>query len=88
MLVKIIDYGVAKVMVSDPTLRQTQAGFIGTPAFASPEQFNDAGPAASRHPLGYLLVGHCPLVSAYWPDAFRRTIVARGASKAEGAASP
>jgi TolB-like protein/Flp pilus assembly protein TadD len=42
MLVKIIDYGVAKVMVSDPTL-QTQAGFIGTPAFASPEQFNDLG---------------------------------------------
>src|ERR1700751_977578 len=28
MLVKIIDYGVAKVLVSDPTL-QTQAGFIG-----------------------------------------------------------
>jgi serine/threonine-protein kinase len=42
MLVKIIDYGVAKVMVSDPTV-QTQAGFIGTPAFASPEQFNDLG---------------------------------------------
>ena len=40
MLVKIIDYGVAKVMVFDPTL-QTQAGFIGTPAFASPEQFNE-----------------------------------------------
>jgi len=42
MLVKIIDYGVAKVMVADPAL-QTQAGFIGTPAFASPEQFNDLG---------------------------------------------
>jgi serine/threonine protein kinase/Flp pilus assembly protein TadD len=42
MLVKIIDYGIAKVMVSDPTL-QTHAGFIGTPAFASPEQFNGPG---------------------------------------------
>jgi eukaryotic-like serine/threonine-protein kinase len=42
MLVKIIDYGVAKVMVSDPAL-QTQAGFIGTPGFASPEQFNELG---------------------------------------------
>src|ERR1700750_421303 len=42
MLVKIIDYGVAKVMISDPTL-QTQAAFIGTPAFASPEQFNEPG---------------------------------------------
>src|SRR5215475_13391953 len=40
-LVKIIDYGVAKVMASDSTA-QTQAGFIGTPAFASPEQFDEA----------------------------------------------
>ena len=47
-----------------PTL-QTQAGFIGTPAFASPEQFNDAGPAASRYPLGHLLVGRRLLVSAH-----------------------
>ena len=43
-LVKIIDYGVAKVLApqADATL-QTQAGFIGTPAFASPEQFNEVG---------------------------------------------
>ena len=34
VLVKIIDYGVAKVMASDATA-QTQAGFIGTPAFES-----------------------------------------------------
>src|SRR4030095_9234804 len=38
MLVKIIDYGVAKVIAADATI-QTQGGFIGTPAFASPEQF-------------------------------------------------
>ncbi|MGC2352489.1 MAG: serine/threonine-protein kinase, partial [Candidatus Udaeobacter sp.] len=43
LLVKIIDYGVAKVIAAqDPTLR-TQAGFIGTPAFASPEQFDEVG---------------------------------------------
>ena len=42
LVVKIIDYGVAKVMAADPAV-QTQAGFIGTPAFASPEQFNESG---------------------------------------------
>ena len=40
LLAKIIDYGVAKVIATDPTI-QTQAGFIGTPAFASPEQFHE-----------------------------------------------
>jgi len=68
MLVKIIDYGVAKVMVSDPTL-QTQAGFIGTPAFASPEQFNELGQRqvdtrSDIYSLGivlwYLLTGQTP----------------------------
>ena len=67
-LVKIIDYGIAKVMVSDPTL-QTQAGFIGTPAFASPEQFNDLGQQqvdtrSDIYSLGvvfwYLLIGRTP----------------------------
>jgi serine/threonine protein kinase/Flp pilus assembly protein TadD len=43
-LVKIIDYGVAKVVASQTdTIDQTQAGFIGTPAFASPEQFAEPG---------------------------------------------
>jgi serine/threonine protein kinase/Flp pilus assembly protein TadD len=43
LVVKIIDYGVAKVPAAqaDATY-QTQAGFIGTPAFASPEQFDEA----------------------------------------------
>jgi TolB-like protein/Flp pilus assembly protein TadD len=45
LLVRVIDYGVAKVLApgGDSGVEQTQAGFIGTPAFASPEQFNDLG---------------------------------------------
>ena len=42
ILIKIIDYGVAKMMAPDATI-QTQAGFIGTPSFASPEQFDEVG---------------------------------------------
>jgi serine/threonine protein kinase len=67
LLVKIIDYGVAKVIVPDG-LDQTQAGFIGTPAFASPEQFNEDGhhtdARSDIYSLGtvfwYLLTGTTP----------------------------
>src|SRR5216117_327971 len=71
--VKLIYYGVAKVMGPqvEPGLEQTQAGFIGTPAFASPEQFAGAGqlPVDTRsdiYSLGvtlwYLLTGRTPFV--------------------------
>jgi serine/threonine-protein kinase len=71
LLVKIIDYGVAKVLASqtDPA-EQTQIGFIGTPAFASPEQFGEPGQAtvdarSDIYSLGatlwYLLTGHTPI---------------------------
>src|SRR3982751_414370 len=71
--VKLIDYGVAKVMgaQTEPGVEQTQAGFIGTPAFASPEQFAGAGqlPIDTRsdiYSLGvtlwYLLSGRTPFV--------------------------
>ncbi len=44
LLVKIIDYGIAKVVAAQTgTVYRTQAGFIGTPAFASPEQFDEVG---------------------------------------------
>src|SRR2546423_5243662 len=40
-IVKVIDYGIAKILNPEAECgaEQTQTGFIGTPAFASPEQF-------------------------------------------------
>src|SRR2546425_6133845 len=70
--VKLIDYGVAKVMGPQTAgAEQTQAGFIGTPAFASPEQFAGAGQVridtrSDIYSLGvtlwYLLSGRTPFV--------------------------
>ena len=71
--VKLIDYGVAKVMEAQTQAgaEQTHAGFIGTPAFASPEQFAGAGqlPVDTRsdiYSLGvtlwYLLTGRTPFI--------------------------
>jgi serine/threonine protein kinase/Tfp pilus assembly protein PilF len=71
--VKVIDYGVSKVMgpQAEPGAEQTQAGFIGTPAFASPEQFAGAGQLqidtrSDIYSLGvtlwYLLSGRTPFV--------------------------
>jgi serine/threonine protein kinase/Tfp pilus assembly protein PilF len=73
LTVKLIDYGVAKVMDPQAELgvEQTRAGFIGTPAFASPEQFVGTGqlPIDTRsdiYSLGvtlwYLLTGRTPFV--------------------------
>src|SRR6184192_3117743 len=71
--VKLIDYGVARVMgpQTQSGAEQTHAGFIGTPAFASQEQFAGAGqlPVDTRsdiYSLGvtlwYLLTGRTPFV--------------------------
>src|SRR5258705_2782095 len=73
LAVKVIDYGVAQVMEAqtEAGADQTQAGFVGTPAFASPEQFAGAGqsPIDTRsdiYSLGvtlwYLLTGRTPFV--------------------------
>src|SRR5882762_4914579 len=73
LTVKLIDYGVAKVMglQAEAGAEQTQAGFIGTPAFASPEQFAGAGQSridtrSDIYSLGvtlwYLLSGRTPFV--------------------------
>jgi TolB-like protein/Tfp pilus assembly protein PilF len=73
LIVKLIDYGVAKVMgpQAEPGAEQTQAGFIGTPAFASPEQFDGARQSridtrSDIYSLGvtfwYLLTARTPFV--------------------------
>ncbi len=73
LVVKVIDYGVAKVVASESETGadQTRAGFIGTPAFASPEQFASTGqmPVDTRsdiYSLGvtlwYLLCGRTPFI--------------------------
>src|SRR5436190_19233010 len=81
--IKLIDYGVSKVLgpEAEPGLEQTQAGFIGTPAFASPEQFAGAGrlPVDTRsdiYSLGvtlwYLLTGRTPFVGRTMEEIRRR----------------
>jgi len=79
ILVKVIDFGVAKLMGAG--VDQTQAGFIGTPAYASPEQF--AGVEAPSidtrsdiYSLGvtlwYLLSGRTPFPGRTLEDIQRR----------------
>ncbi len=83
--VKLIDYGVAKVMgaAAESNVEQTQAGFIGTPAFASPEQFAGAGqmPIDTRsdiYSLGatlwYLLTGRTPFAGRTMEEIRTRQI--------------
>src|SRR5262249_54820951 len=43
IVVKVIDFGVAKAVAEKPNaMAITHGGFVGTPAFASPEQFTNA----------------------------------------------
>src|SRR5438874_201338 len=72
-IVKVIDYGIAKILNPEAECgaEQTQTGFIGTPAFASPEQFASSeqmkiDTRADIYSLGvtfgYLLSGLVPFV--------------------------
>src|SRR5438094_528470 len=70
-VVKVIDLGVAKALVEKPdAMGLTHGGFVGTPAFASPEQFTDAsvGVRSDIYSLGatlwYVLTGHRPFEGA------------------------
>src|SRR6266513_5216721 len=78
-IVKVIDYGIAKILnpEAERGAEQTQTGFIGTPAFASPEQFapSEQMKIDTRSDIyslgatfGYLLSGRVPFVGRNLKD--------------------
>src|SRR6478752_5268718 len=83
LVVKLIDYGLAKLLApeAERPAEQTQTGFIGTPAFASPEQFPNIGQTridtrSDIYSLGvtfwYLLCGRVPFVGRPLEDIHAR----------------
>src|SRR5260370_3360265 len=74
-IVKVIDYGIAKIVnpEAERGAEQTQTGFIGTPAFASPEQFapSEQTKIDTRSDIYSLGVAFCYLLSGRVPLEWR-----------------
>ena len=98
-IVKVIDYGIAKIL--DPQAErgaeQTHTGFIGTPAFASPEQFAPSEQTkidtrSDIYSLGvtfwYLLSGRVPFVGRTLEEVRVKTNRGTPARTAEGCSRP
>jgi serine/threonine protein kinase len=65
---KILDFGIAKVMANNPVGGQ-QTATVGTPMYMAPEQINGdpIGPASDLYSLGH--IGYSLLVGrSYWSD--------------------
>ena len=99
LVVKVIDYGVAKVLAPEAErgAEQTQTGFIGTPAFASPEQFPSSGQTcidtrSDIYSLGvtfwYMLCGRVPFVGRTLEDIHARQAQPIPVEPAKGSPDP
>jgi TolB-like protein len=79
LTVKVIDFGLAKVAAAADQTDLTQAGFVGTPAFASPEQFAGAGVdvRSDLYSLGVtlwvILTGKAPFRGS-WPEVMHQQL--------------
>ena len=76
LLVKVIDFGLAKAVAGAEESTLTYGGFVGTPAFASPEQFSGAGVDA-RSDLYALGVTLWEMLTGQVPFRGSQTEVAR-----------
>ena len=81
--VKVIDFGLAKAITdAGGEMDLTHGEFVGTPSFASPEQF---GSRSGRCALRHLFAGRYALVCAHrigttlWQDAWKKFAIVKRA---------
>ncbi len=82
--IKVIDFGLAKAVTAAaeaPGATETRGGFVGTPAFASPEQFEAPGDARIDHrsdiyslgtTMWYALSGRVPFAGRNLAEIYAR----------------
>ncbi len=83
-VIKVIDFGLAKAVTAAAEVTgatETRAGFVGTPAFASPEQFEAPGEARIDHrsdiyslgtTMWYALSGRVPFAGRSLAEIYAR----------------